>query len=135
MAKEFSRTRRVADQIQRNLAELIQMELGDPRVGMVTVTGVEVTHEFERARIYFTVLGKTLADKEQIDISTEVLNKAAGYLRSALAKRLKLRTTPQLIFVYDSSMEKGNRLSDLIKQAAKPAAEEDPATDDGPDAS
>jgi len=135
MAKEFSRTRRVADQIQRNLAELIQMELGDPRVGMVTVTGVEVTHEFERARIYFTVLGKTLADKEQIDISTEVLNKAAGYLRSALAKRLKLRTTPQLIFVYDSSMEKGNRLSDLIKQASKPAAEEDQATDDGPDAS
>lgn len=135
MAKEFSRTRRVADQIQRHLAELIQMELGDPRVGMVTVTGVEVTHEFERARIYFTVLGKTLADKEQIDITTEVLNKAAGYLRSALAKRLKLRTTPQLVFVYDSSMEKGNRLSDLIKQAAKPAAEEDPATGDGSDAS
>jgi ribosome-binding factor A len=135
MAKEFSRTRRVADQIQRNLAELIQKELGDPRVGMVTVTGVEVTHEFERARIYFTVLGKTLADKEQIDITTEVLNKAAGYLRSALAKRLKLRTTPQLLFVYDSSMEKGNRLSDLIKQAAKPAAEDDQAAGDGPDAS
>jgi ribosome-binding factor A len=96
---------------------------------------VEVTHEFERARIYFTVLGKTLADKEQIDITTEVLNKAAGYLRSALAKRLKLRTTPQLLFVYDSSMEKGNRLSDLIKQAAKPAAEDDQAAGDGPDAS
>jgi ribosome-binding factor A len=135
MAKEFSRTRRVADQIQRNLAELIQMELGDPRVGMVTVTGVEVTHEFERARVYFTVLGKTLADKEQIDITTEVLNNAAGYLRSSLAKRLKLRTTPQLIFVYDSSMEKGNRLTDLIDQATKQNVEDDQTAAEGPDGS
>lgn len=121
MAKEFSRTRRVADQIQRQMAELIQMELGDPRVGMVTVTGVDVTHEFEQARIYFTVLDENLADKEQakksIETSTEVLNNAAGFLRSALAKRLKLRTTPKLTFIYDSSMEYGNRLSDLIKQS------------------
>ena len=120
MAKEFSRTRRVADQIQRQLAELIQMELGDPRVGMVTITGVEVTHEFEHARVYFTVLDENLADKEKakqsIEASTEALNKAAGFLRSALAKRLKLRTTPKLSFIYDSSMEYGNRLSDLIKQ-------------------
>lgn len=121
MAKEFSRTRRVADQIQRNLAELIQMELGDPRVGMVTVTGVEVTHEFERARVYFTVLDENLADKEQakksIETTTKALNNASGYLRTALARRLKLRTTPELVFIYDSSMEYGNRLSDLIKQS------------------
>lgn len=132
MAKEFSRTRRVADQIQRHIAELIQMELGDPRVGMVTVTGVDVTHEFEQARIYFTVLDENLADKEQakksIEMSTQALNKAAGYLRTALAKRLKLRTTPKLTFIYDSSMEYGNRLSDLIKQsgASSPA---DPQSD------
>jgi len=119
MAKEYSRTRRVADQIQRHMAELIQMELGDPRVGMVTVTGVDVTHEFENARVYFTVLGSDLSDKSQIDITTETLNNAAGYLRSALAKRLKLRSTPQLVFVYDASMEHGNRLTDLIKSAAK----------------
>ena len=128
MAKEFSRTRRVADQIQRHMAELIQMELGDPRVGMVTITGVDVTHEFERARVYFTVLGSSLGDKahpdkpavenEQARITAAVLNKAAGYLRSALARRLKLRTTPQLIFIYDSSMEHGNRLTDLINSAA-----------------
>lgn len=129
MAKEFSRTRRVADQIQRHMAELIQMELGDPRVGMVTVTGVEVTHEFERARIYFTVLGNSIAgdkihpdhapaENEQARITAKVLNNAAGYLRSALARRLKLRTTPQLVFIYDSSMEHGNRLTDLIKSAA-----------------
>ena len=117
MAKEFSRTRRVADQIQRNMAELIQMELGDPRLGMVTVTAVEVTHEFETARIYFTVLGKTLDDQSQVKETTAVLNHAAGFLRSALSKRLKLRKTPQLIFVYDTSMEKGNRLTDLINSA------------------
>jgi len=121
MAKEYSRTRRVADEIQRIMAELILKELGDPRVGMVTVTGVEVTHEFERARIYFTVLGENLSDKTQaakeIETSTKALNNAAGYLRTALARRLKLRTTPQLEFIYDSSMEYGNRLSDLIKRS------------------
>lgn len=117
MGKEFSRTRRVADQIQRHMAELIQMELDDPRVGMVTVTAVEVTHEFERANIYFTVLGKEFSDQSQVEETTAVLNHAAGYLRSALAKRLKLRSTPQLVFIYDSSMERGNRLSDLIDSA------------------
>lgn len=114
MAKEFSRTRRVADQIQRHMAELIQMELGDPRVGMVTVTAVEVTHEFERARVYFTVLGKDLNDQSKVDETTEALNHAAGFLRRALAKRLKLRSTPELVFVYDASLEHGNKLSDLI---------------------
>ncbi|MCF6256399.1 MAG: 30S ribosome-binding factor RbfA [Gammaproteobacteria bacterium] len=132
MAKEFSRTRRVADQIQRHMAELIQMELGDPRVGMVTVTGVDVTHEFERARVYFTVLDENLADKEQakksVENSTLALNKAAGYLRTALARRLKLRTTPQLVFIYDSSMEYGNRLTDLIKQSGTASAEVDEPT-------
>jgi ribosome-binding factor A len=127
MAKEYSRTRRVADQIQRHMAELIQMELSDPRVGMVTITGVDVTHEFERARVHFTVLGSALGKKaalseapvenEEAKITAKVLNKAAGYLRSALARRLKLRTTPQLVFIYDSSMEHGNRLTDLIKSA------------------
>ena len=117
MAKEFSRTRRVADQIQRSMAELIQMELGDPRLGMVTVTAVEVTKEFESARVFFTVLGKELGDNSQIEETAATLNHAAGFLRSALAKRLKLRTTPKLIFVYDSSMERGNQLTDLINSA------------------
>jgi ribosome-binding factor A len=119
MAKEFSRTRRVADQIQRHLAELIQMELGDPRIGMVTVTAVEVSHEFEHARIYFTVLGKNLDDQAVVEDTTEVLNHAAGFLRRELARRLKLRTTPELVFVYDKSLEQGNRLSNLIDSVAE----------------
>jgi ribosome-binding factor A len=133
MAKEFSRTRRVADQIQRHMAELIQMELGDPRVGMVTVTGVDVSHEFEHARVYFTVLDANLSDKEQakksIDTTTKALNNASGYLRTALARRLKLRTTPQLVFVYDSSMENGNRLTDLIRQSNASSRNTDTSSD------
>ena len=113
MAKEFSRSRRVADEIQRILAELIQLELSDPRLGMVTVTAVEVTPEFERARVFFTVMG----DQKQIESSTGVLNHAAGFLRHALAKRLKTRTTPELVFVYDTSLEKGARMDALIKTA------------------
>ena len=126
MAKEFSRTRRVADQIQRNMAELIQMELGDPRLGMVTVTAVDVSREFESARVFFTVLGKELGDKSQIKETTDTLNHAAGFLRSALAKRLKLRTTPRLIFVYDNSMERGNQLTDLINSATKKPTGKEP---------
>ena len=115
MAREFSRGRRVADEIQRQMAELIQMELGDPRVGMVTVTAVEVTHEFEQARIYFTVLG----DQAQAETTCKALNHAAGFLRRALSKRLKLRTTPELVFILDTSLEQGNRLSALISDAVK----------------
>jgi ribosome-binding factor A len=119
MGKEFSRGRRVADQIQRHMAELIQMELGDPRIGMVTVTAVEVTHEFENARIYFTVLG----DQSKIEETTQALNHAAGFLRRELAHRLKLRTTPELKFIYDKSLEQGNRLSALIDEAVDSSKE------------
>jgi len=112
-SEENSRTRRVADQIQRELAILIQQEVKDPRVGMATVTGVDVTREFEHARVYVTVL------ESQDDIKQTLigLNKASGFLRKALAGRLKLRTTPQLLFVHDSTIEDGNRLLSLIKQA------------------
>jgi len=122
MAKEFSRSRRVADEIQRNMAELIQMELGDPRIGMVTVTGVEVSHEFEHAKVYFSVLG----DRAQADITTKALNHAAGFLRRALSKRLKIRVVPQLHFVYDETIERGNRLSALIDAAVSDIKDKDP---------
>ncbi len=114
--EENSRTRRVADQIQRELALLIQQEVKDPRIGMVTVTRVTVTREFEHARVFFTVL----ESKGDIQQTLEGLNKASGFLRKALAKRLKLRTTPQLHFEYDSSIENGNYLLSLIKQANTP---------------
>lgn len=113
MTKEFSRQRRVADQIQRHIAEVIRKELGDPRLGMVTITGVEVTPEYERARIFYTVFG----DEEQAQATARGLKHAAGFLRRSLAKRLTLRITPELVFEYDTVQERAMRLDALIKSA------------------
>jgi ribosome-binding factor A len=114
MPREFSRTRRVAELLQRELADLIQYEIKDPRVsGMVTIADVKVSRDLAYATIYVTVLDE--APKKMETVS--VLNKAAGFLRSALAQRVSLRTMPRLRFVYDTSVETGARLSQLIDQA------------------
>jgi len=113
MAQEFSRSRRVADQIQRELALIIQQEVKDPRIGMVTITAVDVSREFEHAKIHITVLG----DETVVQSTLEGLEKASGFLRRELAHRLKLRTTPKLHFHYDHSLEEGMRLSNLIDTA------------------
>lgn len=115
MAKEYSRTQRVADQIQRELAQLIQQEMKDPRLGMVTVSAVDVTRDLAFADVFVSFLG--IDDQEQIDESLEVLQYASGFLRSHLARAIKLRFTPQLRFRYDASMRRGAFLSDLIEKA------------------
>ncbi|MDO8891061.1 MAG: 30S ribosome-binding factor RbfA [Sulfurimicrobium sp.] len=113
MPKDHSRPRRVAEQIQRELAELIQLEVKDPRVGMVTLTDVEVTPDYSHAKVYFTLLNQG----HSLDETLEGLNRAAGYLRSQLAHRMRLRIMPQLHFVFDSSVERGVQLSNLIEEA------------------
>lgn len=113
MGKAFLRTGRVAEQIQRELADLIQMEIKDPRVGMVTLTGVEVTQDYAHAKVYFT----TMKSAEQAPKAQAGLEHAAGFLRSQLAHRMKLRIMPQLHFIYDTSVEHGVRLSQLIDEA------------------
>lgn len=113
MSKAFSRTGRVAEQIQRDLAELIQLEVKDPRVGMVTLTSVEVTPDYAHAKIYFTTMGAA----DQVALAQAGLERAAGFLRSQLAHRMKLRIMPQLHFIYDTSVEHGVRLSRLIDEA------------------
>jgi ribosome-binding factor A len=113
MAQEFSRARRVGEQIQQILAQLIQREIKDPRVGMVTVTAVKVSKDFEHARVYISLLG----DADKIASTLQGLNHAAGFLRSELSHQIKLRCTPKLIFEYDASLEEGNRLSSLIDSA------------------
>lgn len=113
MGKAFLRTGRVAEQIQRELAELIQMEIKDQRVGMVTLTGVEVTQDYAHAKVYFT----TMKSAEQAPKAQAGLEHAAGFLRSQLAHRMKLRIMPQLHFIYDTSVEHGVRLSQLIDEA------------------
>lgn len=111
MPLEYSRAQRVADQIQRQLAQLIQQEVRDPRIGMVTLTAVEINRELDHAQIYVTVLG----DQSNIDSTLKGLKQASGYLRSKLASRLKLRVTPQLRFIFDKSLQEGNRLTALIE--------------------
>ena len=113
MAKDLSRVLRVADQIQRELATLIQNEMADPRLRLVTLTGVEVTRDYSHAKIFFSVLNEA----ESAQLAREGLEHASGFLRSQLAGRIKLRVIPQLHFVYDESIERGVRLSKLIDEA------------------
>ncbi len=116
MPKDFSRTRRIAEQIQRELAELVQLELKDPRIGLVTLTDVEVSQDYAHAKIYFTLLGEA----RQVPPALLGLQHAAGFLRSQLAHRLQTRVVPQLHFIYDSSVERGVKLAHLIDEAVAP---------------
>jgi ribosome-binding factor A len=113
VAKEFSRSRRVGEQIQRELAELVQRELKDPRLGMVTISGVEVSRDLTVAKVFFTVLNPA----QDIASTGKGLNSAVGFLRRELARRMKLRVVPELRFQYDSSVEQGAHLSALIDRA------------------
>jgi len=109
------RPQRLGDLIQREVSELIRLEVRDPRVGMITITSVDVSPDISHAKIFFTVL-----EKENLQETLEGLARSAGFLRAQLAKRIKMYTTPELRFVYDESVERGDRLSRLIDSALKP---------------
>jgi len=111
--RDYQRSDRVGDQMQRELAELIRLEVKDPRVGMVTLSGVEVSRDLAHAKVYFTQLGGEDKGLE----AEQGLNHAAGYLRHALGTRMRLRSVPQLRFIYDDTPERGARLSALIDSA------------------
>ena len=112
-----ARLARIAEQIQRELSELIRTELRDPRVRLVTVTGVEITRDQSHAKVFFTSLGSP----EDNAACGEGLERAAGFLRAGLSHRLTTRTVPALAFVHDDSIERGVRLSKLIDDAVAPA--------------
>jgi len=107
----FARVERIAQQIQRELAELVRLEINDPRVRLITITGVEVAGDYSHAKIFFTRLDGKHAEAQQ------GLEHASGFLRRQLAHSIKLRVMPQLHFVFDSSVERGSHLSQLIDQA------------------
>lgn len=109
----FARSERVNEQIQRDLSEIIRTELKDPRVGMMTITAVEVTPDYAHANVYFTLIDGKLS----VEDTLFGLTKAAGFLRSALGKRIKIHQIPQLRFRFDESLERGISLSALIDQA------------------
>ncbi|MDI5933297.1 30S ribosome-binding factor RbfA [Halomonas sp. M4R5S39] len=128
--REFKRTDRVADQLQKELAVLIQREVKDPRLGMVTVSGVEVSRDLGYADVHVTLLGEDTP--ERIKENLKVLRQAAGFLRGQIARRIKLRHVPELRFHYDESVVRGQRLSSLIEEAVasdKARHDEEPGDD------
>jgi len=108
------RPRKVADLIQRELSDLLRREVRDPRVGMITITAVDVSPDFSHAKVLYTTL-----DPAHVEDAAKGLKRAAGFLRSQLARRIKLYTTPELRFEYDVSVERGDRLARLI-ESVKP---------------
>jgi len=114
MPKEFSRTERVGEVIQRELSKTIQKEIKDPRIGIVTVSEVRVTKDLSYAKVYISMLAKS---EEEILTAVKVLNNAASFLRMHLAKVVKIRKMPELTFVFDKSLLEGPKLVNLIDNA------------------
>ena len=120
--KASNRGLKVADQIQRDLAELIPRELKDPRLGMVTIQAVEVSPDYAHAKVFFSVL---VGDPQD---SQDALNQGAGFLRNALFKRLHIHTVPTLHFVYDRSIERAADMNALIAKAVSSRGKDEDAT-------
>ncbi|QNK67594.1 30S ribosome-binding factor RbfA [Variovorax sp. PAMC26660] len=114
-----NRAFKVADQIQRDLTELIARELKDPRVGMVTIQAVEVTPDYAHAKIYFSML------TGDVTATTDALNQAAGFLRNGLFKRLHIHTVPTLHFLFDRTTERAADMNALIAQAVASRSKDD----------
>ncbi|MEI5639240.1 MULTISPECIES: 30S ribosome-binding factor RbfA [unclassified Pseudoalteromonas] len=115
--REFSRTDRVAQQIQKEIAVILQREIKDPRLGMVTVSAVEVSRDLSYAKVFITVLNTS--DEDKTKQSAAILNEATGYIRSLLGKRIRARIMPELKFVIDNSLMEGMRISNLVDSVIK----------------
>jgi ribosome-binding factor A len=114
MPKEFPRTRRISELLRRELAQLIRTEIDDPRMAMVSLTGVLVSKDLSHAKIYVTILNDVAEERAA---TIRHLNEAAGLLRHRLAHQVRMRSVPRLTFLYDESIERGARLSALIAAA------------------
>ncbi|HRD35291.1 MAG TPA: 30S ribosome-binding factor RbfA [Rhodocyclaceae bacterium] len=119
MPKEFSRGQRVSEQILRELAELIRLEVKDPRVGFITLTEVELTPDYAHAKVYFT----SMTGQDDLDETLAGLRRASGFLRRELGRRVRIHTTPELHFHYDKSVEQGSRMSQLIDKVVREDSE------------
>jgi len=113
MAREFKRSSRVASQIQKELALILQQGVKDPRIGFVTVNEVDLSKDLTAAKVYVTVLGTDEAGQIK---SLSYLNDAVPYIRSEVGKRMRLRCVPYIKFLYDSSFERGMRVSELLAE-------------------
>ncbi|MCW8330040.1 30S ribosome-binding factor RbfA [Photobacterium sp. SDRW27] len=116
MAKEFSRTQRVAQQLQKELAVILQREVRDPRIAMATISSVDVSRDMGYAKVYVTFL--TVGEQTPQE-SLEALREQAPYIRSLLGKQIRLRVTPELNFIFDKSLTEGMRISNLVSKAVR----------------
>ncbi len=112
MAREFSRADRVAQELQKEIAIILQREVKDPRIGMVTVPDVEISRDLAYAKVFVTFLFDS--DESAVERGLEGLNKASGYIRTLVGKAMRLRIVPELRFVYDQSLVEGMRMSNLV---------------------
>jgi ribosome-binding factor A len=115
MPKEYSRSQRVVEQIRRELAELIRLEVKDPRVGFITLTDVEITPDDAHAKVFFT----SMTGEADVPEIQRGLRRASGFLRRELGRRIRIHTIPELHFHYDRSVEEGSRLSRLIDDVVR----------------
>ncbi len=111
---EYKRAERVADLLQREIADLILRRVKDPRVADLTITAIRVSDDLKSARVFYCVLGKPTDDDKKR--AWEGLNKAGGFMRQELGKRLHLRFVPQLTFEYDESFDYGDKIERLLKK-------------------
>jgi ribosome-binding factor A len=125
MPRDFKRSERVSGQLRRELAQMIQREIKDPQVGLVSVSDVEVTRDLAHAKVFVTVF-----DTEQAEVSITALKRAAGFLRSRLGQELSMRNVPMLHFLHDNSVETGQKMDSLIEQAVE--ADQKASTDESP---
>lgn len=122
MAREFGRNARIASQMQKELALLLQRDIKDPRLGFVTVNEVEVTKDLSVAKVFVTVMN---ADSKTVARNLGILNDAASYLRREVGKRIRMRSVPELRFYYDETLDTGMRMDALLQELEdKPAGEE-----------
>jgi ribosome-binding factor A len=113
--KEYSRSERVADQIQREVAEIIARELDDPRVGRVTVSGSSLSKDLSNATLYIT-----LPVDGDVERTLEGLNRACGFIRRRLGQRVRMRYVPRLRFAHDATLERATRVGELLDAATRP---------------
>ena len=111
MAREFSRARRVGQELQREVAMILQREIKDERLKLVTVSGVELSRDLNYAKVFVTFLEN---DPEKIEQGMKVLRDASGFIRTLVGKAMRLRVTPELRFAYDQSLVEGVRISTLV---------------------
>ncbi|MDX5628331.1 MULTISPECIES: 30S ribosome-binding factor RbfA [unclassified Brenneria] len=126
MAKEFSRTQRVAQEMQKEIAIIIQREVKDPRIGMATVSGVEVSRDLAYAKVFVTFLNDN--EPDQVKTAVKALQDASGFIRMLLGKAMRLRVVPELTFSYDNSLVEGMRMSNLVTNVVRHDAERRSAT-------